>query len=100
MDSPIFFLAIDKQKIVGMIRGTENRIINLFVLGSYHGKGIGKKLVEKFEMEARKGNSKIIKIRSSLFAISFYEKMGYKKSTGIKNFKGIKIQPMWKSFID
>ena len=53
-------------------------------------------LVKKFERNAQKYGSKKIKIRASLFAVPFYKKMGYKKTTGIRNFKGLKIQPMKK----
>jgi len=94
--STIFFVAVDNGKIVGMVRGNSNRIFNLFVLGSYHKKGIGTKLLNKFEMESKKNKSNVIKIRSSLFAFNFYKKMGYKKSTGIRLFKGIKVHPMKK----
>ncbi len=51
--------------------------------------------IEKFEKEAKK-NSSYIKTRASLFAVPFYRKMGYKKTTGIRKFKGLKIQPMKK----
>ena len=37
-----------------------------------------------------------IKIRASLYATSFYEKLGYKKTTGTRPFYGFKIQPMSK----
>lgn len=94
--SKIFFVAIANDKIVGIIRGSENRIINLYVRGDCHNKGIGRKLVERFEKECKKRGSKEIKIRASLFAAPFYQKMGYKKSTGIRKFIGLSIQPMKK----
>ncbi len=94
--TPIFYVAIDKKKIVGMIRGKTNKISNLFVDEKYHGKGIGRKLVNMFESDARKRGGKEIKIKASLYATSFYQKMGYKKTTGIRNFIGLKIYPMKK----
>lgn len=94
--SPIFFIALNKEKIVGIIRGDKDTITNLFVLGSYHKQGIAKKLMKKFEKECQNIGSKKIKIKASIFATSFYEKMGYKKTTGIRNFKDLKIQPMQK----
>lgn len=96
LKTPIFFIVIENNKIIGMIRGTSERIVNLFVEGRKHKKGIGRLLVNKFELEAKNQNSKEIKIRASLFATSFYQKMGYKKTTGIRNFRGLKIQPMKK----
>ena len=93
---PIFYIAVENGKIIGIIRGTKNRIVNLFIDGKKHKTGIGKALVEKFEKEAEKQGSKIIKIRSSLYAVPFYQKMGYKKTTGIKNMAGLKFFPMKK----
>lgn len=96
LKTSIFFVAIEKEKIVGVVRGNKNRIVNLFVKGRYHGKGIGKKLMQRFETECRKHHSSKIRIRSSLYAIPFYQRLGYKKTTGIRNFMGLKIQPMRK----
>lgn len=93
----ISFVAIDNKKIVGVIRGREDRIFNLFVLGNYHGQGMGKKLIERFEKECRKHKTTKIKVRSSLFAITFYQLNGYSKTTGIRSFRGLKIQPMQKT---
>lgn len=95
----IFFVAEDKEKIIGYIKGNKNRIGNLYILGKYHKKGIGKKLMNKFEKEAEKKKSKFIKVNSSLYAVSFYEKLGYKKTTGIRTLKklfGLRYQPMKK----
>ncbi len=96
--TPIHFVALDKNKVIGIIRGNKNRVVNLFILGDYHGKGIGKDLLNIFEKEIKKYGSKLIKIRSSLYAVNFYESQGYKKTTGIRNFMGLKIQPMIKRF--
>jgi len=92
----IFFVAENKGKIIGYISGRKNKIGNLFVLGNFHKKGIGKELICLFEKEAKKQNSKFIKINSSIYAVSFYQKMGYKKTTGVRNFHGLKSQPMKK----
>jgi predicted N-acetyltransferase YhbS len=92
----IFYVAEENNKILGYIKGRKKRIGNLFVLGKTHKKGIGRELVKLFEKEAKKQSSKEIKISSSVYAIPFYQKMGYKKTTGIRNIKGLKIQPMKK----
>src|SRR3989344_100268 len=96
LKTPIFFVSLDNKKIVGMIRGTKSYMVNLFVNGNYHNQGIGRELVNKFENEAKKQVYSEIKIRASLFAVPFYQKIGYKKTTGIKNYKGIKVYPMKK----
>jgi GNAT superfamily N-acetyltransferase len=94
--SPIAYVAIDGKKIVGVMRGRPDRLVNLFVNGSRHKHGIGKKLVNIFEAEAKKMRGKIVKIRASLYAMPFYQKMGYRKTTGQRLFHGLKIQPMKK----
>jgi N-acetylglutamate synthase-like GNAT family acetyltransferase len=95
--SEIYLLAVDNnEKIIGMIKGKRNKIGNLFVNPKYHRKGIAKKLVERFEKHAKKLGSNRIWMRSSLYAVPFYQIMGYKKTTGIKNFHGSNIQPMAK----
>lgn len=96
LKSPIFLVAVEKGKIVGMLRGNPSRIINLFVDGRYHKQGIAKNLVKRFEEISKEKRSSQVKIRASLYAVPFYEKVGYKKTTGIRNFLGIKIQPMVK----
>jgi GNAT superfamily N-acetyltransferase len=93
----IFYVAEEDGKIIGTIRGTPDRISSLFVDGTQHKKGIGKKLLFKFEDEALKQGSKEIKLRSQLFSVIFYEKMGYKKTRGIINAKGLKVYPMRKA---
>ncbi len=96
-DKSIFYVAEENDKIVGYIKGSADRIANLFVKGETHKRGVGKKLVELLEKEAKKQNSKEIKIKSSIYAVPFYQKMGYKKTTGVRNFHGLKIQPMKKT---
>jgi len=94
--TPLALVAIKNNKIIGIIRGSKNRVTNLFVLGTYHKKGTGKALLYTFEKNAKKHGSKFIKIRSSLYAVSFYAKHGYKKTTGIRYIKGLRFQPMMK----
>lgn len=95
--SDINFGAFSGEKMVGIIRGKKNRIINLFVDGAFHHLGIGRKLINLFEAQARKEGSEFIKIRSSLYAADFYAKCGYKKTTGIRSFHELKIQPLKKN---
>ena len=99
--SDTFYVAEEKRKIIGVVRGKNLgngsfKLINLFVDGKYHKKGIATYLVNKFENSVKKKGGKIIKLNASMFAINFYLKKGYKKSTGVRNHKGAKIQPMKK----
>jgi len=95
------FVAEDNGEIVGILRGQHDKLQSLFVSGAYHRQGIGRRLVERFERECRRQNSAVIKLRSTLFAVPFYQAMGYKKSTGVrvmKSFdgKGLPFQAMKK----
>ncbi len=96
LEAPICYVAQDGKKIVGVIRGNKNRLTNLFVDGDYHGQGLGKKLIQKFESQAKALGSKQIKIRASLYALPFYLKMDYRKTTGVRIFKGLQHQPIIK----
>jgi len=49
MRSPICLVALANGRIVGMARGRENYLINLFVDGKFHGRGIGSKLLDRYE---------------------------------------------------
>ncbi|MBT4849731.1 GNAT family N-acetyltransferase [Candidatus Parcubacteria bacterium] len=96
LNSAFIYVAVYKNKIVGMVRGRKNRGTNLFVDGTYHKMGIGRQLMQKFETSVKKIGSKEIRIRASLYAVPFYTKVGYKKTTGVRTFHGLKIQPMKK----
>src|SRR3989338_5195407 len=67
LHKPVAYVATDNDKIVGIIRGTPDRINSLFVDGKYQKQGIGKKLVEFFVSAAKKTGIKFIKVRSSVF---------------------------------
>ena len=57
---------------------------SLFVHASYHGQGIGRELVERFEMACLQQDVNKITVASSLYAVPFYQRLGYKKSTGVR----------------
>ena len=52
--------------------------------------------MNKIEKTFGKTHTNVIYVSSSLYAQKFYEKMGYKKSTGIRKKKGFVYQPMKK----
>lgn len=95
--APIVYVAVEGERIIGVIRGSENKVSSFAVDGKFHGKGLGRKLLQQFEDQAKKNGSNYIKLKSSLFAVSFYQKCGYKKTTGVRNFQGLKIINMKKS---
>jgi predicted N-acetyltransferase YhbS len=101
IDSEMVFVADRDGEIVGVLRGRRERLASLFVRGDCHGQGIGRSLVERFEQECREQGVNLIRVASSLYAIPFYLRMGFKRSTGIRSIRsfegrGLKVQPMKK----
>jgi predicted N-acetyltransferase YhbS len=101
IQAPMVFVAEMDGKVVGVLRGSHGRLHSLFVLGAYHHKGIGRRLVEMFEGECRKLEVEKITLQSSLYAVPFYQRLGYKKSTGVRQGRsfqgeGFLSQPMKK----
>lgn len=94
--TPVFFVALEGGELLGLVRGRENHLVNLYVDGGHHRQGIGKRLFSRFEEVCRRAGNSEITVRSSLFAVPFYTRMGLKKTTGIRSMRGLKVQPMKK----
>ncbi len=99
--SELVFVAEADGRIAGVLRGRLDRLGSLFVAKQFQRQGIGRALVEYFESAVRSQGSQVIRVASSLYAVPFYLRMGYKKSTGVRrgwSFEGhgIPIQPMKK----
>jgi GNAT superfamily N-acetyltransferase len=95
------FVAEDGSEIVGVLRGRKERLASLFVRGDHHRQGIGRKLVESFELECQKYAPMAIRLSATVYGVPFYTAMGYKKSTGLRSsrsfdFRGLPAQPMRK----
>ena len=93
----IRLVATSDSRLVAILRARENRITNLFVHRKYHRRGIATRLVNRFEKACLAEGVTEVVLRGSLYAIPFYEAIGYKKTTGIRTFRDLKIQPMKKS---
>ncbi len=96
----IFVADVDGQ-VIGVLRCRPGRLQSLFVREDYHRLGIGRSLVERCEQECTRRGSRSISLAATLYAVPFYETVGYKKSTGIRNGwsfdgRGLKYQPMKK----
>jgi GNAT superfamily N-acetyltransferase len=99
--SEMVFVADDDGDIVGVLRGRPERLGSLFVRKDHHRQGVARRLVEHFERACREQNSTVIRVAATLYAVPFYQAMGYKKSTGVRSgwsFEGhgLQIQPMKK----
>ena len=99
--SDIVFVAEDGSVIVGVLRGRKERLASLFVLGDHHRQGIGRQLVRPFEQACLQRGWMVIRLASTVYAVPFYQAMGYKRSTGLRSGwsfegQGLSIQPMKK----
>jgi GNAT superfamily N-acetyltransferase len=101
--APLVLVAEDNEKgmIAGVLRGSPGRLHSLFVRESCQHRGIGRRLMSVFEHEVRKATDDKITLQSTLYAVPFYQSLGYKRSTGIRSgpcFDGaaFKYQPMKK----
>ncbi len=105
--APMVLVAQDDGEIVGVLRGgrkdERQRVVlqSLFVKGTHHRRGVGQKLVERFEQACRQRGETVIRVASSPYAVPFYQAMGYKKTTGMRSMTsfdgaGFQYQPMKK----
>ena len=97
----MIFIAEDGDEIVGVLRCRPARLQSLFVREDHHRQGIGRRLVERCEQECASRGSRAIHLAATLYAVPFYEAVGYRKSTGVRNgwsFDGYGLiyQPMKK----
>ena len=74
-----FFVAIENSKMIGTITIINDYIGTVFVNPGYHSKGIGTKLMETIENLAKERKIENLRLNSSINAVDFYEKLGYKK---------------------
>lgn len=95
------WIAYDQNKIVGIVRGSKDNILNLFVEDQYARHGIGSQLVKKFEEKCLVEGFSYVRLSSTVEAVGFYENLGYKKTTGLRmarysGKRGFEYQPMMK----
>jgi GNAT superfamily N-acetyltransferase len=99
--SEMVFVAEENGEIVGVLRGRKERLASLFVRGDRHRRGIGRRLVERFERASREQGVQVVRVAATLYGVPFYLAMGYKRSTGIRlgwsfEGRGLPYQPMRK----
>ena len=78
IDSKALFVADDDDSIVGFGHLENGRIEALYVSPKYVGIGVGKKILQTLEHVAEQSGSKIVHVSSTLNAVSFYERAGYR----------------------
>lgn len=87
------FLHEDKIVGVGSISSfwgskTESILLTVFVLPEYHGKGIGRKIIQTLEQDGVFLRADRIEIPASITGAEFYRKLGYDYKNGIKELDG------------
>ncbi|MGB9359866.1 MAG: GNAT family N-acetyltransferase [Acidimicrobiia bacterium] len=108
ISAPSVWVAEDEGEVVGVLRGgrTDHRgrtvLSSLFVDGQRHRQGIGRTLVAWFEQEYATRGVDVFKLSATLYAVPFYLRMGYRKSTGVRTMaslgeSGLAYQPMKKT---
>jgi GNAT superfamily N-acetyltransferase len=99
--SPGGEISFPESMVVGVLRGRPDKLQSLFVRADRHRQGIGRRLVEAYEAQCRAAGSGVIKVQATLYAVPFYRRMGYRRSTGMRQmriFDGARFpyQPMKK----
>jgi GNAT superfamily N-acetyltransferase len=100
--SEVVLVAEAQGEIVGVLRGRRERLASLFVRGDRHRQGIGRRLVERFEQICSAQGVRVIRVAATHYAVPFYLKMGYRRSTGVRagwsfEGRGLTYQPMKKT---
>ncbi len=91
---PIKIIAAHNLKLVGIITGKPDEVVMLFVRASFHNKGIATKLYTQFKKQVTLQNPRLIKVKSSRFAESFYKKVGFIRTGPEKDINGLPAIPM------
>ncbi len=75
---------------------TESFIHTIYVLPEYHGKGVGRKIIETLEQDAMFLRAKRVEVYASITACGFYERCGFTYKNGKKQLNSEKRYPMEK----
>ncbi|MFH1630716.1 MAG: GNAT family N-acetyltransferase [Candidatus Aenigmatarchaeota archaeon] len=72
------FVAVKNGKVIGMAGLTDDYVGSMFVDPKSHGHNIGRELLLRVEKLAKRRGVKVLGTPSSLTAVGFYKKMGFK----------------------
>lgn len=73
------YVALDKKKVVGFgDLDKTGELMGLYIHKDYQGKGVGTKILTILESEARKIGLKKLTLTSTLSALNFYKRQGYR----------------------
>lgn len=89
----VWLVAVEEQKLAGVLAVTDKSHVKyFFVHPAFQKLGVGKKLWESAMDRGALGNS--ITVRSSLFAVPVYQRLGFKAIEPPKSFNGMDYQTM------
>ena len=74
------YLYEQEDAVVGVIGLEGGRVYNFFVAPDRQGSGIGARLLEFVEQQARSRGRRLLAVDSSLTAVSFYSSRGYRRT--------------------
>ena len=83
-----FFVAEDGDRIIGLIARKGNELRTFYVDPAHQGRGIGRKLYERFKREALKHGHTHVKVSSSPYAVPIYAALGFRKIRRVKKAVG------------
>lgn len=90
-DDYLWLIAVERGEVAGVLTLFEGNLVKyLFVHPKFQRKGIARRLWQQVTPMLRSE----ISVRSSLFAVPFYEKRGFKKVGEVKFFNGVSFQTM------
>ena len=90
-DDYLWLIAVESGEVTGVLTLFEGNLVKyLFVHPKFQRKGVARALWQRAIPELRSE----ISVRSSLFAIPFYEKREFKKVGEVKFFNGVSFQTM------
>ena len=108
LGAPMVLVAEEAGAIVGVLRGGRldgrGRTVlqSLFVDADHQRRGVGRRLVARFEQLCLAPGVTVVKVASTLYAVPFYQALAYKRSTGVRTGRsfqgsGLAYQPMKKA---
>lgn len=91
-----WFVAAQQQELAGVLALADNSHVKyFFVHPAFHQRGIGKQLWQWAEGEGAMGAiGATLTVRSSLFAVPVYERLGFVATEAGKQFNGMQYQTM------
>ncbi len=94
----LLMVAVDKEQIVGAASVRDgNHLSLLFVDERYHKQGVARRLMNCFcNFLKNEAGEQCMTLKSSPYAVGFYERIGFKATGPEEHYAGIRVTPMEK----